>query len=183
VSGHGIGAALIMAETRAFLRAFAKRDSDPAKILKMLNEELLSDLDDKNYVTLIIARINPYQNILDYASAGHIPAYLVNNEGKVKHTLNSTGIPLGFISEEKFLRSEPIALKPGDILALLTDGITEAIANDESEFGYHRTIDLINSYRMDTAKQITAHITQAVCLFTELQHQEDDITSVICKVN
>ena len=107
----------------------------------------------------------------------------MNNEGKVKHTLNSTGIPLGFIAEEKFLRSEPIALKPGDILALLTDGITEAIANDESEFGYHRTIDLINSYRMDTAKQITAHLTQAVCLFTELQHQEDDITSVICKVN
>ena len=183
VSGHGIGAALIMAETRAFLRAFAKRESDPASILKMLNEELISDLDDKNYVTLIIARINPQRNILDYASAGHIPAYLLDNEGKVKHILNSTGIPLGFISEEKFLLSEPITIKPGDILALLTDGITEATANDESEFGYNRTIDLINSFRMDTAKQIIDHLTQTVCSFTELQHQEDDITAVICKVN
>jgi sigma-B regulation protein RsbU (phosphoserine phosphatase) len=183
VSGHGIGAALIMAETRAFLRAFAKRDSDPANILKMLNEELISDLDDKNYVTLIIARIDPYRNTLDYASAGHIPAYLMDNKGKVKHILNSTGIPLGFISEEKFLRSEQIALKAGDILALLTDGITEAIKNDECEFGYHRTIDLINNFRMDSAKQITDHLTQAVCSFTELRHQEDDITAVICKVN
>ena len=140
-------AALIMAE----IRAFAKRDFDPANILKRLNEELISDLDDKKYVTLIIARINPYRNILDDASAGHIPAYLVDNKGRIKHILNPTGIPSGFISGENFLSSEQIALKPGDILALLTDGITEAIANDENEFGFTYTIDLINKYRMDTA--------------------------------
>jgi sigma-B regulation protein RsbU (phosphoserine phosphatase) len=183
VCGHGIGAALIMAETRAYLRAFAKRDSDPAKILNELNGELSSDLDDNHYVTLILARIDPTRNILDYASAGHIPAYLLNKEGEAIHTLKSTGIPLGFMADEKYSRSEQIKLKSGNLLAMLTDGITEAIAKDGSEFGSERMIDIINSHRMDTAQQIADQLIQSVCLFTDLQHQEDDITSVICKVN
>lgn len=183
VSGHGIGAALIMSETRAFLRAFAKIESDPAKILKLLNEELNSDLDKKHYVTLILIRIDPTRNILDYASAGHIPAYLLNEEGEVIRTFKSTGIPLGFMAGEKYSRGEPIVLNTGDLVALLTDGITEAIAKDGSEFGSERMIDMINSYRTDTAQQIADHLTHNVCSFTDQLHQEDDITSVICKVN
>ena len=132
---------------------------------------------------MILARINPARNILDYASAGHIPACLVNSKGKMIYNLKSTGIPLGFISGEKFIRSEPIKLKSGNILALLTDGITEALAKDESEFGYDRMMEVINNHSKDTAQEITKHLTQAVCLFTGQKPQEDDITSVICKVN
>jgi len=182
VCGHGIGAALIMAETRAYLRAFAKKESDPAKILSELNEELISDLDDKYYVTLVLARIDPVKNILHYASAGHIPAYLVDSRGKVIHVLKSTGIPLGFLAGEKYSQSEPIALKSGNILAMVTDGITEAIVENGVEFGYDRMINIINNKRLDTAKQIADHLTNTVCSFTDQQHQEDDITSVICKV-
>ena len=172
-----------MAETRAFLRAFAKRESDPGYILKMLNEELVSDLDETHIVTLILVRINPARNILDYSSAGHIPAYLVNSTGEVIHTLKSTGIPLGLIAGETFLRSETITLKSGNILALLTDGITESLAKDESEFGHDRMMEVINSHRKDTAWEITNHLNQAVYSFTDQHHQEDDITSIICKVN
>jgi serine phosphatase RsbU (regulator of sigma subunit) len=149
----------------------------------MLNEELVSDLDDAHFVTMILVRINPARNILDYSSAGHIPAYLVNSTGEAIHTLKSTGIPLGFIAGETFLGSEPITLKSGNILALLTDGITEALAKDESEFGHDRMMEVINSHRKDTAQEITNHLNQAVCSFTDQRHQEDDITSVICKVN
>jgi sigma-B regulation protein RsbU (phosphoserine phosphatase) len=183
VSGHGVGAALIMAETRAFLRAFSKKESDPAILLEELNVELISDLDDNHYVTLILVRIDPRQNTLDYASAGHIPAYIVDNSGKVTETLKSTGIPLGFLAGEKYLLSNPITVSSGNILALLTDGITEAISKDGTEFGIDRMIELIKNHQSDSAKQISSHLAQAVCSFTELQHQEDDITSVICKVN
>ncbi len=182
VCGHGIGAALIMAETRAYLHAFAKRESDPAIILKELNEELCSDLDANHYVTLILARIDPARKILDYASAGHIPAFLIDDRGEVSHTLMSTGIPLGFLAGEKYSRSDPIPLDSGNILTLFTDGITEAIANDEKEFGYDRMIDVISDHRMDTAKQIAEHVTETVCAFTGSQHQKDDITSIICRV-
>ena len=182
VCGHGIGAALIMAETRAYLRAFVKIESDPAKVLKMLNEELSSDLDDRHYVTLVLARIDPVQNSLVYASAGHIPAYLLDDKGEVTNIMASTGIPLGFLASETYSQSEPIPLKPGNILALPSDGITEAMAKDESEYGDKRMIDFINNHRKDTAQEIANQLTQAVCLFTGQQHQEDDITSVICKV-
>lgn len=183
VCGHGIGAALIMAETRAYLRAFAKNESNPASILNLLNKELNSDLDEQHYVTLILARIDPAKKLLDYASAGHIPAYLMNSAGAVTQVLPSTGMPLGFMADEIYSQSEAIALNPGDILALLSDGITEAIANDEDEFGHERMIHIINKQRRDTAQQIAEHLIREVCLFTDQPYQEDDITSVICKVN
>jgi len=183
VCGHGIGAALIMAETRAYIRAFAKVESDPAKILIMLNEELNSDLDEHHYVTLILARIDPVRNILDYASAGHIPAYLLNSAGEIVNVLGSTGIPLGYMSGEEYTQSKPISLKPGTILALITDGVTEALSKDENQFGHDRMINFINRNRNDSAQQITDNLIKTVCLFTDLPHQEDDITAVVCKIN
>lgn len=182
VCGHGIGAALIMAETRAYLRSFAKMESDPAVILNLLNEELTADLDDSHYVTLILARLDPDRKILDYANAGHIPAYILNSAGEVISTLKSTGIPLGFLATEKYFRSESIPLSSGDVLTFLTDGITEAHANDESEFGDERAVEVICQRQSETARQIVDHLHQAVCEFTGKQVLEDDITSLICKV-
>lgn len=182
VCGHGIGAALIMAETRAYLRAFAKNESNPAALLSLLNKELNSDLDEQHYVTLILARIDPAQKLLDYANAGHIPAYLLNSAGAVTQVLTSTGMPLGFMAGEIYTQSEAITLNSGDILTLLSDGVTEALTNDEDEFGHERMIRIINKQHKDSAQQIADQLIREVCLFTDQPYQEDDITSVICKV-
>jgi len=183
VSGHGIGSALIMVQSRAYLRAFAKVESDPAILLTRLNQELATDLDDKHYVTLTLARLDPNQNLLDYANAGHLPAYLLNSSGKIKHIMESTGIPLGIMHDYKYEKSEPIKLTPDDIVVFITDGITEAHAINKTEFGFDRALDIIRSHQHATARQIINHLYQAVRSFTKKQPQEDDITSIICKVN
>jgi len=183
VSGHGIGSALIMAETRAYLRAFAKVESDPGKILTMLNNELVADLDEKHFVTLILARLDPRRKVLDYASAGHVPAYLLNSNGEVIQTMPSTGIPLGFLPDFKFDKSQPIKLSPEDIMVFLTDGVSEAHGHDDVQFGYNRVFDVIKNHRHSKAQQIVEHLYQAVHSFSNNQPQQDDITSVICKVN
>ncbi len=183
VSGHGIGAALVMAQTRAFLRAFAKMESDPGVLLTWLSQELAADLDNEHYVTLIFARLNPKEKLLDYASAGHLPGYLLNKLGEVKYTMESTGIPLGIMRDYKFAKSEFIKLDTEDIVLFITDGITEAQALDETEFGVDRTLEIVKSHQQASARQILEKLYQAVRAFAQNKPQEDDITSIICKVN
>ncbi len=183
VSGHGVGAALIMAQTRAYLRAFSKIESDPGVLLSWLNRELTVDLDNEHYVTLILARLDPNQKVMEYASAGHLPAYLLNGSGEVRHIMNSTGIPLGIMRDYQYAKSESIRLIPEDIVFFLTDGISEASSIDETEFGFDRAIEIIRQHRTETAKQIMERLYQAVRSFSDIRPQEDDITSIICKMN
>ncbi|MCJ7802051.1 MAG: SpoIIE family protein phosphatase, partial [Candidatus Marinimicrobia bacterium] len=183
VIGHGIGAALIMAEMRAFLRAFTKMDNDPAKILTQLNMELIADLQEEQFVTLILARLDPRARTLVYASAGHVPAYLLNRSGKADYVMESTGLPLGFQKDFMIENSEPIKLTPDNIAVFFTDGIMEAQSPDGKEFGIDRILNIVKCEQKATAQQIVESIYKEVRSFSENQPQEDDITSVILKVN
>jgi PAS domain S-box-containing protein len=183
VSGHGIGAALVMAQARAYLRAFCQVESDPGKLLTRTNRELVATLDEVHYVTLILARLHPDHYTLDYSSAGHLPAYVLSKSGEVKHTMPSTGIPLGVQPDFEFSTGESVTLDPEDIVFLLTDGITEALAVDEKEFGYDMALDVMRSHSLEPAAKIIEHLYQAVRAFAHDLPQEDDITSIICKVN
>ncbi len=182
VSGHGIGAALIMVQTRAYLRMIAKLETDPGVILTQINQILKDDLDDTHFVTLIFARLDPKRNLLEYVSAGHIPAYLLKNSGVKVEMLESTGLPLGIVKDYIYYKSKPINLAQGDILAFLTDGIIEARSSDENEFGYERTLDIIKSYRSSTAEQIIEQLYRATRSFVNNETQEDDVSSIVCKV-
>ena len=183
VCGHGIGAALIMVQTRAYLRMLSKLETDPGVLLTQINQALAEDLDDTHYVTFLFARLDPKNNLLEYVNAGHIPAYLIKNSGEKDEILESTGIPLGILKDYTYFKSEPIKLAPGDILALITDGIVESKLLDEEEFGYDRTLDVIKSNRLATSEQIIERLYQTTRSFVNHQIQEDDITSIICKVD
>ncbi|MFC2088769.1 SpoIIE family protein phosphatase [Calditrichota bacterium] len=183
VSNHGIGPALIMAGTRAYLRAFTKTSSDPSKILELLNNVLHSDLDEFQYVTMLLIHINTINHEIEYSGAGHVPAYLLNSEGEIVHTLKSTGIPLGYIKNEPYENCKINSIDTGNILVLLTDGIIEAQNKYENEFGYEKIVSLIKSHKDKTSQDIIDHIYQEVCAFTHKSQHEDDITALICKLN
>jgi sigma-B regulation protein RsbU (phosphoserine phosphatase) len=183
VAGHGLGAALILAETRAFLRAFAATDSDPAAILARLNHELYTDLQDDMFVTMILARIDPRNRTLVYASAGHVTAYLLNAGGDVQYEMGGTGAPLGILQDYKIENSELVELAPGNLAVFTTDGIMEAEAPDETQFGLDRTLDFTMKNRGCTALQIIRLLHQEVRSFSDNRPQNDDMTTVICQVN
>jgi sigma-B regulation protein RsbU (phosphoserine phosphatase) len=181
VSGHGIGSALLMVELRAYMRAFAQKSSDAGEILTLVNNALVSDLEQERYATLIFCRLHPNTNTLVYASAGHTPAFILDSSGAIKQTLDSTDIPLGFLPEHPFGCANPITLEPGDILALLTDGITEAERPDQSAFGVERALDFIRAHRRESSQEIVTALYRAVQDFLDGMPQIDDITAVICK--
>jgi PAS domain S-box-containing protein len=183
VSGHGVGPALLMAEARALLRAFAHTQSDVSAIVSLVNRVLVPDVEGDRFITLLLAKLNPHDRSLVYASAGHPAGYVLTSGGTVKKSLPATGIPLGILAETDFPSSEPIPLLPGDIVLLITDGIVEARSPDGVVFGLQRALDIVRVYRADSARQIVHHLYDSVCAFSYQLPQYDDITATVIKVH
>jgi phosphoserine phosphatase RsbU/P len=183
VSGHGVGPALLMAEARALLRAFAQTQADVSAILGLVNRVLVPDIEGDRFITLLLAKLDPRRRTLVYASAGHQTCYLLSATGAVKQALTSTGFPLGILSDAEFPANEEIALGAGDIVLLLTDGIVEARAPDGTIFGAQRPLDLVRVYRAATARQIVSNLYHAVRAFSQDLPQYDDITATVIKVD
>ncbi len=182
VSGHGIGPALIMAETRAFVRALARHQLDPGKLLTELNRELTSDLDAENFVTLVAVQIDLRNRSMRCSNAGHLPATVIDSAGHIAHTMESTGVPLGFLQNYTYTTSAAVPLTCGDLLVLLTDGVTEAIGADESPFGLQHALDWIIRNREKKAGEIAGGLNQVARNFYTDALASDDITSLVCKV-
>src|SRR5207253_2834244 len=99
VSGHGFGPALLMAETRAYLRAFIMTSNDVADIVGLLNRALASDTEDDRFATLLLGRLEPQSRSFVYVSAGHATGYVLNPDGTVKTPLISTCVPLAIMPD------------------------------------------------------------------------------------
>jgi sigma-B regulation protein RsbU (phosphoserine phosphatase) len=183
VSGHGFGAALVMAETRAYVRSYAILESDMGAILTRVNSALAADLAEEQYVTLLLARIDPRNRSVEYCSAGHTPCYLLRPSGEIGHVMESMGPPSGLFAGTQFCSSPAIPLDYGETLVLLTDGVTEATNSDEAQFGAERALEFIKCHPQNSAAELVRGIHETVCAFTGGGPPCDDITSVICKVS
>lgn len=182
VCGHGFGPALLMASTRAYLRAFAQTQSDLADLLSLVNRVLTLDIEDDRFVTLALARLDPQQRSLVYASAGHPSGYVLDPYGRVRLRLASTGPPLGLGPDAQFAASPVIPLEPRELVLLLSDGVTEASAPDGTAFGSSRAVDIVRIYRHEPAARIVRNLLHAVRAFCQNAAQLDDITVVVIKV-
>jgi serine phosphatase RsbU (regulator of sigma subunit) len=182
VCGHGVGPALLMAATRAYLRALALSNPRVGDILNLANRALAADVDEGRFVTLFLCRLDPVARTLVYVSAGHPPGYVVGHDGTVRVVLDSTGLPLGLIEEADFPEAEAVALEPGDHVLLLTDGIIEATGPDQTVFGTERAIDVVRAHRGESASQIVEALHKAVRDFAGRDDLIDDVTSVVIKV-
>jgi serine phosphatase RsbU (regulator of sigma subunit) len=172
-----------MAGLRAYIRVFAPMNHDPAEIFTRANNILVSDMGQGKFVTMIYCRLNPATRSLVYSSAGHTPGFILGRNGEVRLMLDSIDMPLGFMEEHTFSSSDEIAMEPGDVLALLTDGIVEAENPEQDSFGVDRTIGYIREHRGESAGEIVNGLYRAVRKFSDGMPQADDVTAVICKIS
>jgi serine phosphatase RsbU (regulator of sigma subunit) len=182
-SGHGLGPALVITETRAYLRALALTHEDVGRIAALVNRRLLEDVGGDYFVTLFLARLDTRNRSFNFTSAGHPKGCLFDSSGTVKAFLESTGPPLGLFPDSDFPSAAAITLEPGDLVLLLTDGVLEAAAPDGAFFGLQRAIDIVCVYRRDTAARIVSNLYHAVRSFCQNGPQLDDITAVVIKVS
>jgi serine phosphatase RsbU (regulator of sigma subunit) len=183
VCGHGFGPSLLMATTRAYLRALALTNARVGDILAMANRALAADVDEGRFVTLFMARLDPATRTLVYANAGHPPGYILANDGSVRAVLGSTGIPLGVMDEATYSEASAITLEAGDHVLLLTDGIFEATGKGGSAFGTERAIEVVRAHRGEPAGRIVEALHQAVRDFAGTDDLIDDVTSLVIKVD
>jgi PAS domain S-box-containing protein len=184
VSGHGMGPALITAETRAYLRIAAFNRRDAGMVLSRANMVLAEDLEDgTRFVTSLLVRLNPRERSLAYANAGHTAGYVLASSGEVRQQLSRGGPPLGVQPESVYHESPPLALASGDILLLLTDGIEEAESPAGEVFGARRVLEVVRAHRHQAAAEILNAVWRAVQTFSAGQPQKDDVTLIVAKVN
>lgn len=126
VTGHGLGAALVMAQARALLRAFVLTVGDLAKVMNLLNDFLARDLSGGRFMSLFVAMVDPETGVLEWNNAGHPPALLFRSAtGKVERLLPQ-GRVLGVLPDAGFEAAPTVGLENVDVLLLYTDGATEA---------------------------------------------------------
>ena len=181
VSGHGLGPAMLMAQTQATLRTLMQTFSNPAEILRRTNQ-LLPPNDTGRFVTLILGRLEPRTQTFDFASAGH-PGYLLSSRGDVT-TLESTGMVLGLEEDRTYGCSESISLEPGDVILLPTDGIQEAKGPGtvDNVFGIPQMLDVVRTHRDKPAAEIIHTLYHAARDFSCDMPQEDDMAMIVVKV-
>jgi sigma-B regulation protein RsbU (phosphoserine phosphatase) len=182
VAGHGIGPAILMASTHAYLHSLAASCTEVDEILGRANRILVSETEPDRFVTVLFVRLDPRSRTLVYSSAGHPAAYIFDGQGAVKNILPSTSFPLGVMPDARFPVGDPIALQPGDIALLFTDGLLEAESATGNPFGPERVIRVVARDRRKTAGQITAALHEALTEFAGGKKPSDDVTLVVIKV-
>ncbi|MBM4070777.1 MAG: DUF4118 domain-containing protein [Planctomycetes bacterium] len=180
VSGHGFGSALLMAETRAYLHALAMLQDDPGELISGLNRLITKDTDEERFLTLVFVRLNPHSRSFVYAGAGH-EGYLFDADGRLTR-LRSTGLALGIEHDTVIPCSEAIALGPGSVLVLVTDGFFETETAEGAMFGLNRLFDVVRRNRDKNARGILDSLFAAVSHDSvDVESVRDDQTAVVIK--
>lgn len=179
VSGHGLGAAMVMAETRGCLNSFAMLESDLARLLELTNRIVVRNRNE-HLVTLFIGYIDRQARRFRYAAAGHQGWHWSRTGGPTE--LESTGMLLGASSSATWTTEVSPPLSNGDFLLIMTDGISEAMNASGEMFGNDRMFDFIHQHHDDTAQQLVKNLREYLNEFTKGTVQQDDMTMVILKV-
>lgn len=182
VSGHGIGPALLMAETRAYLRILARNRQNLGEILTRANMMLSEDLSPDQFITLLLAAFDPGTKTLVYANAGHPAGILISSGGELRAELKRTGIPLGMHPKTTYQPAAEIKLIPGDTLLIFTDGVEETMTAEGEFFERERVIEHLKRSHHLPAREIVASLHAAVRTFAKGEPQSDDFTAIVVKV-
>lgn len=124
VSGKGIPAAVFLSSVRAVVRALVRDAASPDDVLGRLSEAVSADSGTELYVTCLLALVDPEHRTFTYANAGHPAGVLVSRSGV--RSLSIGGPPAGLLPSPRY-RSEVVPFADGDIVALVSDGVTDAL--------------------------------------------------------
>lgn len=187
ISGKGISAALLMASLQAAMRSqllSSKRD-DPAAIgqslanvMVQVNQQIYLNSPPEKYATLFLSRYDAEARRLWYCNAGHLPPIVLNAEGA--QALEATGMVVGLFPNATY-EAKSIELTPGALLAIFTDGVTEALNKADEEFGDKQLLTALQKSHMRTPEGIWEYVMARVGDWQSDLPQYDDITLIVAK--
>ena len=174
VSGKGAPAAMLMAVVHSLFRAASARESDPARIMQVINETVCLDNDANMFVTLFLGVLDLPTGRLRYCNAGHdCPMVLL---GASLTSLDCIPhLPVGVLADMKYGVQECV-LEPETRLFLYTDGLTEAMNAQYEQFGMARVKELLANCAGKNPRQILEAMLDGVHAFVLDAEQSDDLT-------
>jgi sigma-B regulation protein RsbU (phosphoserine phosphatase) len=182
VMGHGLGPALLAAQTAACLRSLAYTKSAPGRVLNLANQVLTESSDeDVRFVTMMLLGVDWQTRQIWYANAGHPPARIIGSDGALKAELQPTGFPLAMVPDAEYETAGPVKLEPGDVLYCVSDGILEAKPPEGRQFGKDRLLELVQRFRHRSAGEIVDDVFFSLGLYCQGVPHEDDMTMVVVK--
>jgi sigma-B regulation protein RsbU (phosphoserine phosphatase) len=179
ISGKGIPAALLMSNLQAVVRGHTMADTSAAECLQRSNTMLFHNTPPEKFSTFFYSILDTQNQKMTYANAGHNYPFLFS-PGQAPRQLPESDIVLGCLETFPF-GEQHISFEPGDIFALYSDGITEAINKDEKEFGESGLISVIEKNMNASAQELTDKIINAVKQHAGDCIQYDDMTLLIIK--
>lgn len=172
-SGKGIPAALLSTITQSIIRQLLKTETDPSKILYMLNNQLCENNTECMFITLWLGIYNNKTKIITFSNAGHNTPLIIE-DGQFRVLKVDSGIALGILDDYEFL-TEKIDISKGIIV--YTDGITDARNSDNEFYGEQRVIDFLNNHTFEN--KVITNLLQDIDRFTGTEEQFDDMTLVL----
>jgi sigma-B regulation protein RsbU (phosphoserine phosphatase) len=180
VSDKGMHAALFMALTRSIVRASTTAGLSPADGLTQTNRLLCVDSVNGMFVTLFYSQLDPQRHELTYVNAGHNPPLHYHSKERMLVELTATGIMLGF-DDSRRLEQRSVKLEPGDFVLFYTDGVTEAMNEQNEQYGEERLRDLLLANSGASTSEMLHALRGSLADFVGDRAQSDDITIVIAK--
>jgi serine phosphatase RsbU (regulator of sigma subunit) len=179
VSGKGMGASILAASVQAAFQAWAGEHFPPDRLCSRLNEMVFRRTSPEKFITFFLALYDPESGSVVFTNAGHNPGILVRASGTTE-LLHAHGPPLGLFPGKAY-GSGTFTLESGDLLALYTDGVTEAVNPEDEEFGTPRLVETLVKARGGSVAQIEAKLGEVLLSFTAGTPFGDDRTFVLLK--
>jgi sigma-B regulation protein RsbU (phosphoserine phosphatase) len=182
VSGHSVGAALIMSEVRTLLRTETNSVRRPHDILETLNTQLYDDLTRAElFITMFYAKYDAESGVLSYSNAGHNHPLLQHRDEHLPRELDAEGLILG-VKKDILFEEMTVKLTTGDILLLYTDGLTEACNSRGEMFGTSGVYEHLKTCLHLSANEILDSFYVQIHDFTGTHTLQDDISLVVVKI-
>ncbi len=181
-SGHGIGPALVIAQTRAMLRALCRKGDDLKRAIDTTNYLLAGDLNAERFVTCFFGLLEAGEG-LKYISAGHGPMLFYKHAEDQFTQEGATGLPLGVMGDMPYEEIVTHSFDAGDFAVIATDGFFEAVNTSGEQFGLDRMMQHLRRDRDLPAQRMISNLYEAVKSFAGPLEQADDLTIIIIKRN
>lgn len=183
ISGHGVDAALLMSSARSYLKACYSQVRSSEEIVNSLNRHLVGDMADSGrFMTLFYLVLARDGNSLEWVRAGHDPALLYDPVSDSFSELKGPGVALGVDPTIAYQSQCSDGLSHGQIIALGTDGVWEAVNGCGEMFGKQRLKTIIKERKEYNSEQILQEIVLTHREFTKGTVPKDDLTIIIIKV-
>jgi sigma-B regulation protein RsbU (phosphoserine phosphatase) len=180
-TGHGFGPALSATQMQAMLRVAFRCGADLDEAYRHVNNQLDEDLPDDRFITAFMGFLDPGQHRIRYHSGGQAPILHFRAEGERCEWHPPTTFPVGVMPIDTAGEAQQLAMDPGDVLVLLSDGVYEYENRQGSPFGEQRVGQLLKYHHRLPASELAGQILNATFEHGRGVEQQDDITVVLVR--